>query len=152
MRKTVIIFGLIIFAVWFAKEVLFVSSSVAQKSANELKTLANCKVIHSACETYHEVNRKYPDSLRVLGLEKPPYLPKELSRGSGWGYRYSYEKTQRGFFVYATPVKRGQTGNFDFSIDESGRINVCDKDRNCMTEREYLNVKDAIRRNELYAQ
>lgn len=152
MRKILIIFGLIIFAVWFAKEVFFVNYTVASKSANELKTLASCRVIYSACETYHKVNEKYPESLKVLGLENPPYLSKKLSKGLESGYRYSYEKTQRGFFVYATPVKRGQTGNFDFSIDELGRINVCDKNRNCMTEREYLNVKDAIRRNELYTQ
>ena len=151
MRKTIFIFILIIFAAWFTKEVFFVSYTVAKKSANELRALANCKIIYEACKTYQQANRDYPENLRVLGLEKPPYLPKGLAKGLESGYRYSYEKTQKGFFVYATPVKMGQTGRFDFSIDQSGRIYVCDKDRHCMTETEYLNVREAIRRNDLYA-
>ena len=117
MIKSIIIILVLILVVWFSKEVLFVSHSVANISANEVTTLASCKVIYEACNTYRQAKGEYPKSLSILGSEKPPYIQNDLAEGIRSGYEYSYEKTATGFFVNASPLELDKTGRFYFSVD-----------------------------------
>ncbi len=148
MIKAIIVAVAILLLAWFIRE-NYVAKSVAGVSANELTALGSCKTIFEAANTYYQVNNEYPKNLEILSLAKPPYIAKDLARGIRKGYKYFYEITKTGFFLTATPIEMDKTGRFYFHLTENKKILVCDKERNCVSEEDYLRSLDNINRSAL---
>jgi len=143
MLKYIIIILIIILLVPFIWGI-FSGFSKAKISVNELMQIAYCKLIYAYCDGYYQSNGMFPTSLSVV-----PYLQKDLVKWKKYGYKYNYEKTGSGFYITASPVVMNKTGRFYFHIDETKKVLVCNKNRYCMTENEYLNARNQINYSDL---
>jgi type IV pilus assembly protein PilA len=112
----------------------------SRMAANEAGSVGSLRTIAAANDTYAATYQNgYAPSLTALGststecsnptAEKACLLDAVLTSGTKSGYRFDYEAfdsdndgTLDRFWVRATPVTRGSSGQSEFCVDESGVI------------------------------
>ena len=99
------------------------STTLNQLSTEEISAVADLRTLHAACQSYHELHKTFPQNLKVLAEDKPPWISEELgnSRGSLSGYYYFYSLIDKDHFeIFAT----GEPGKKKFYIDQDGSIKL----------------------------
>jgi len=119
---------MIVLAIVMTLATLVISSVLrARHNANEMASVAACKTIVTACQTFYAntLPHSYPTSLSdlIAPLSDPPYIDSVLASGAKQGYAFTYVFIDTESFVLnADPAVTGKTGTRHFFVNESGII------------------------------
>lgn len=98
-------------------------SFLDQLNPEEIAAVTDLRTLYAACESYKEVYQTYPESLKVMAEEQPPFISEKLGEGRGAmsDYRFDYSfKDKDNFEIVAS----SSLPNRNLYIDKSGNIKL----------------------------
>ncbi len=119
---------MIVVAIVMTLATLVVSSVLrARHNANEMASVAACKTIVTACQTFYAntLPHTYPLDLSdlIAPASNPPYIDSVLANGTKQGYSFTYTFIDtESFTLNSDPIVSGKTGTRHFFVNESGII------------------------------